>query len=127
MPPTLPPRNQAIVVKNSEKKGTGGLTWRSSPVSIPVVEVMSTDKATAGAICQEAVLHRPMASVEETKTTPNQVVHLRCPSRFRMITRPHPLWRRSPLDIRGCIGRVLAGLTQRLLFDNPVDCIRQPK
>jgi hypothetical protein len=70
-----------LLAKKPEKR-TGGLTWRVRPVTIPFVAVMSTDKTTAGAICQKAVLHRPMASVDGTKTKPNQVVHLRCPNRF---------------------------------------------
>jgi hypothetical protein len=69
----------ARLVAKKPEKWTGGLTWRDRPVTIPFVAVMSTDKTTAGAICQKAVLHRPMASVDETKTPRIQVVHLRCP------------------------------------------------
>ena len=77
-----------LVAKKAEKR-TGGLTWRDRPVTILFVAVMSTDKTTAGAICQKAVLHRPMASVDGTKTMRIQVVHLRCPIGLP-ITRPHP-------------------------------------
>jgi hypothetical protein len=71
--PGLLPRiklSARLVAKKPEKR-TGGLTWRDRPVTILSVAVMSTDKTTAGAICQQAVLHRPMASADETKTIAN--------------------------------------------------------
>ncbi len=49
-----------------------------------------------------------------------------CVVRVAFLSRGHIRKEVVSVDMRDCIGRAEAGLTQRLLFDNPVDCIRQP-
>ena len=69
----------------------------------------------------------PADGVGGWESRPGEFRSCTCVVRFAFLSRDRILKEVAFVDMRCYIGHAEAGLTQRLLFDNSVDCIRQPK